>query len=50
MKVEANAYGMMEMDDDDPIEFKPIKVTGSVNARFVLLDAKGKPINEWPVR
>ena len=50
MKMEANAYGMMDMDDDDPIEFKPIKVTGSVNARFVLLDAKGKPINEWPVR
>ena len=50
MKMAGNADGMMDIDDDDPLEFKPIKVTGSVNARFVLLDAKGKPINEWPIR
>ena len=49
MKMAANADGMMD-EDDDVLEFKPIKVTANVNARFVLLDAKGKPINEWPIR
>ena len=44
----ANADGMIEEDVDDSLEFRPIKVTANVNARFVLLDAKGKPIGEWP--
>ena len=30
--------------EEEPLEFKPIKVTGSVNARFVLLDGKGNNI------
>ena len=48
MKMAANADGMMDIDDDDPLEFKPIKVTANVNARFILLDTKGRPIGEWP--
>ena len=48
MKMAANADGAFDMDDDESIEFKPIRVTGNVNARFVLLGANGKPISEWP--
>lgn len=47
MKAAGNADAF-DMDDDDSLEFKPIKVTANVNARFVLLGAKGKPIDEWP--
>ena len=46
MKVAGNADAF-DMDDDESLEFKPIKVTANVNARFVLLGAKGKPIDEW---
>lgn len=42
-KAAANADSMVE-EVEEPLEFKPIKVTGNVNARFVLLDAKGNNI------
>lgn len=32
------------LDDAETLEFKPIRIAGSVNARFVLLDAGGKPV------
>ena len=48
MKMDGNAYGMIDEDIDESPEFKPIKVTGNVNARFVLLGANGKPVGEWP--
>ena len=46
MKMMANADGMVDEDADDSLEFKPIKVTANVNARFVLLGAGGKPVGE----
>ena len=49
MKMAGNADAMYD-EDDEALEFKPIKVTGNVNARFILLDTKGRPINEWPTR
>ena len=42
-KAAANADAVME-DADESLEFKPIKVTANVNARFVLLDGKGNTI------
>ena len=47
MKAAGNADAF-DMDEGESLEFKPIKVTAVVNARFVLLDAKGKPVGEWP--
>lgn len=44
MKAMANADVIMEADEDEVLEFKPIKVTANVNARFVLLNAKGTNI------
>lgn len=50
VKMMANADAAFGMDEDESPEFKPIKVTANVNARFVLLNAKGKPIGEWPAK
>lgn len=44
MKAMANADVIMEADEEEILEFKPIKVTANVNARFVLLNAKGTNI------
>lgn len=46
MKLAANADGAMMEDESDPLEFKPIKVTANVNARFLLLDGKGGQIGD----
>ena len=48
MKMAANADAGFDMDEDESLEFKPIRVMGNVNARFVLLGAGGKPVGEWP--
>ena len=40
----ANADTVMDVEEEEALEFKPIKVTANVNARFVLLDAKGNNI------
>ena len=44
MKAMANADVIMEAEEEEILEFKPIKVTANVNARFVLLNAKGTNI------
>lgn len=40
----ANADADFMLEDEDVPEFKPIKVTGNVNARFVLLGPEGETI------
>ena len=49
VKLMANA-DTIGIEEPEPMEFKPIKVVSSLNARFTLLDAKGKPISEWPTK
>lgn len=40
----AGSFDTADFDDNGQMEFRPIKVTGNVNARFVLLDGKGNNI------
>ena len=40
MKIASNADADI-FDEEEPLEFKPIKVSGNVNARFILLDTNG---------
>lgn len=44
VKMMANAEVAMDVAEEETLEFRSIKVAASVNARFVLLDAKGNNI------